>query len=740
MVEQARPAMAATLLLCRKERNMHSRSTTAPNVSPASSSVRASDDVIILVGNPNVGKSAIFGHLTGSYVNVSNYPGTTVEVTRGTVRLNGAAATVIDTPGANSLTPMSEDELVTRSILLDLPSATVLQVADMKNIRRALVLTAQLTDLERTGGLALNMADEAMSKGIQLDLGALEVMTGVPVHRTVAIRKVGVREVAEASVTGRRFSLHIRYPGPIEEAISQIGGLLPSDLVGKRGIALMILGGDETVGKWLRSRVPREVLSRCEAIRESVRVLYAQGVSSVLNNHRLSEIDRLLASVMRWERRSDNPVMQAFTNWSTHPVEGLVLLGATLYFTLWFVGLFGAGTMVNFFETFVFGQYVSPACIRLVDQVLPFPHEHVLETSNWVFALPITAGHEWKLFTVTRVVPGTAYAIPAGVSLAWWQLGFRYVHDFIVGPYGAVTMAIAYGFAIVLPIVATFFTLFSVLEDSGYLPRLAVMTNRAFRAMGLNGKAVLPMVLGLGCDTMATMSARILETKKERVITTLLLALGVPCSAQLGVILAMTASISMVGVLWWLITVAAVMIAVGWLAAKVIPGESSDLVLELPPMRVPQIGNILMKTVARIEWYLKEVVPLFVLGTAVLFFLDAFHALKAIERLAAPLVQGWLGLPAKATEAFLIGFLRRDYGAAGLLHLQVAGQMNEAQVVVSLITITLFVPCIANVFMIAKERGIRAAVWMTAFIFPFAFFVGGVVRYLIAASGAIPVH
>ena len=301
-------------------------------------------------------------------------------------------------------------------------------------------------------------------------------------------------------------------------------------------------------------------------------------------------------------------------------------------------------------------------------------------------------------------------------------------------------MAIAYGFAIVLPIVATFFILFSVLEDSGYLPRLAVMTNRVFRAMGLNGKAVLPMVLGLGCDTMATMTARILETKKERVITTLLLALGVPCSAQLGVILAMTASVSMAGVLWWVLTVTGVMIAVGWLAAKLIPGESSDLVLELPPMRVPQIGNILIKTIARVEWYLKEVVPLFVLGTAVLFFLDAFHALDEIERFAAPLVQGWLGLPARATEAFLIGFLRRDYGAAGLLQLQMNGQLNELQVIVSLITITLFVPCIANVFMIAKERGIRTAVWMTIFIFPFAFFVGGVVRHVIAASGTIPVQ
>lgn len=719
---------------------MHTHAATPSHPAGSASLEQAADGSVILVGNPNVGKSVIFGYLTGRYVNVSNYPGTTVEVTRGTARIDGVQRTVIDTPGANSLTPMSEDELVTRSILLDLPQAPVLQVADMTNVRRSLVLTAQLSDLERTGSLALNMADEAASKGFDLDLAVLEAKIGVPVRQTVAVRKSGVREIAGAGMMGERFSFHVGYPAPIEDAIRRVVELLPSDLAGRRGMALMILAGDDTVGAWLAARVTKDTLVRCEVVREALRAQYPQGVGATINHCRLREIDRVLADITRGDRRADGALMQMLTAWCTHPVKGLIVLGASLYLTLWFVGLFGAGTMVDFFETFVFGQYISPACIWLVDHLLPFPHEHLVETLEWTFALPVTAAHDWTLFTVAKEVTSTEYAIPAGISLAWWHVIFHWVHDFLVGPYGAITMALAYGFAIVLPIVATFFILFSVVEDSGYLPRLAVMTNRLFRAMGLNGKAVLPMVLGLGCDTMATMTARILETKKERVITTLLLALGVPCSAQLGVVLAMTASVSGVGVLWWVLTITAVMIGVGWLAAKVIPGDSSDLVLELPPMRVPQIGNILVKTLARIEWYLKEVVPLFVLGTAVLFFLDAFHTLSVIERFAAPLVQGWLGLPAKATEAFLIGFLRRDYGAAGLLHLQMTGQLDELQVIVSLTTITLFVPCIANVFMIAKERGVKTAIWMTAFIFPFAFLVGGVLRWLIVMSGTIPVR
>jgi len=691
---------------------------------------------LILVGNPNVGKSAIFGFLTGSYVDVSNYPGTTVEVTRGNASLNGSRGTVIDTPGANSLIPMSEDELVTRSILLDLPDTPVLQVADMKNLRRALVLTSQLSDLERTGGIALNMADEASERGISVNVADLEKVIGVGVQPTIAIRKSGVREIAENSITGRSFSLRIRYSDEIESAIEKISTILPPDMHGKRGIALMILAGDETVADWLHTQVTPEALAQCESIVQNTRARYSVSLSSVITMRRLTEIDRLLNTIMSRKKAIDNPFFRLLSQWSTHPIKGLVVVALVLYLTLWFVGLFGAGTAVDFFEEVIFGRYVNPASIWVIDHVLPFPHEHIAEESEYTFAIPLSLMHEWEIGTSTKMVTTTDYELTVE-SLTWWQSLFRLMHDFLVGPYGVITMALSYGFAIVLPIVFTFFVLFSVLEDSGYLPRLAVMTNRLFRIMGLNGKAVLPMVLGLGCVTMATMTARILETKKERLITTLLLALGVPCSAQLGVILAMVASISVVGVIWWGAIVTIVMLTVGWLAAKLFKGETGDLVLELPPLRTPQMSNILVKTLARIEWYLKEVVPLFVLGTAILFVLDRTNSLGAIQTFAAPVVQHWLGLPAQATEAFLLGFLRRDYGAAGLLMLQQQGLLDEIQVIVSLVTITLFVPCIATVFMIAKEHGVKRAIWMTVFIFPFAFLIGGIVRWLVILSQTV---
>jgi len=304
-----------------------------------------------------------------------------------------------------------------------------------------------------------------------------------------------------------------------------------------------------------------------------------------------------------------------------------------------------------------------------------------------------------------------------------------------IGEYGIVTMALTYAIAIVFPITTTFFLAFGVLEDSGYLPRLAIMLNRVFNLIGLNGKSVLPMVLGLGCSTMATLTTRILDTKKERIIVTLLLALGIPCSAQIGVIMGMLAAISPMATIIWAGVVVIVILLVGYLSSKLIKGESSDFVLELPPMRVPKLKNIVMKTIGRIEWYVKEAVPLFILGTLVLFTADKLHLLGLIERAASPIVVTLLGLPDKATDAFLIGFLRRDYGAAGLFALQKQGLLDPVQVVVSLVTVTLFVPCIAQFFMTVKERGLAVAVAMIAFILPFAIAVGSALNFTLRFMG-----
>ncbi|MBI5885326.1 MAG: ferrous iron transporter B, partial [Deltaproteobacteria bacterium] len=416
-----------------------------------------------------------------------------------------------------------------------------------------------------------------------------------------------------------------------------------------------------------------------EAIRERVQARYPEPVGYVINRTRLKTVDQIVGSVVSRQEGGTHPVTAFIGTYSMHPVWGLPILFATLFIMYEFVGKLGAGISVDFLQKVVFGQIVNPWAARMV-----------------------------------------GYVFPSG-----------FVYDLIVGQYGIITMAFTYAIAIVLPIVSFFFIFFSILEDSGYLPRLAVMVDRVFKLMGLNGKAVLPMVLGLGCDTMATMTTRILETKKERVIVTLLLALGVPCSAQLGVILGMLGAVSFAAALLWTGVVIGVIFLVGFLASRLLPGESSDFILEIPPMRVPQASNIALKTVVRVQWYLKEAVPLFIIGTLTLFALDKSHVLTWLEWAASPVVKGFLGLPVEATQTFIIGFLRRDYGAAGLLALQKKGMLDPIQVVVSLVTITLFIPCIANLFMIVKERGLAAAVWMSLFIFPFAVIVGGILNLIL---------
>lgn len=656
---------------------------------------------VILVGNPNVGKSVLFGALTGRYVTVSNYPGTTVEVTRGHATIEGEPWHVMDTPGTNNLLPMSEDEQVTRDILLVEPGYVCLQVCDAKNLRRGLLLTAQLAEAGVPFLLALNMADEARSRGFAIDHERLAATLGIEVVPTVAVERQGLATLQARLGLARASTFLPRYDVHIEAALAEVAPLVPPGGLGARSVALMALVGDDSLSSYLTTRMTPAALQRLDGLRRGLAARYPESLRFVVARQRLAAVDRLHdAVVSRGDRSISSTLARRLGAWSTHPVYGIPILVAVLLAAYQFVGVLGAGTLVDFLEDTVFHGWLVP----------------------WV-----EAGLRWALpaGAVQEFLIG-----PAGVP--WLSHG-----GFVVGRYGLVSMGLSYAVAIVLPIVTTFFIAFSILEDSGYLPRLAVMVNQIFKRMGLNGKAVLPMVLGLGCDTMATMTARIMETRKERVIVTLLLALAVPCSAQLAVILAMTAGLPFSALLWFAGTLLMVIFLVGWLAAKVIPGRGSDFMLELPPLRVPQLSNIAVKTLARIEWYLREAMPLFLLGTLLLYGLDRFQLLAALERTFEPVMSGLLGLPKEAAGAFILGFLRRDYAAAGLFqHYQPfleAGTMTRAmeiEVVVALVTITLFIPCIANFFMILKERGWRTGLGMMAFILPFAFGTGALINRL----------
>lgn len=690
-----------------------------------------SSNSLILVGNPNVGKSVIFGYLTGKYVTVSNYPGTTVELVSGVAKFGDKKYNVIDTPGTNNLIPMSEDEEVTRNILLKDSCKAVIHVYDSKNLDRGLLLGIQLAEMNVPIVSVLNMQDEVLARGIKIDHQKLSDILRIPVHTATATQQKGLAAMRRSLENPGMSSLIVDYGKPIEDACKEIERVLPDSHISKRSIAMMILAGDRTLNQYLQHNLEGQI-SYINKIREEAQSNYKKPMMQIITEARLKKVEEIMREVFISEKQEITSIGELLGRLSTHRVGGYFILAAILYGVYWFVGLLGAGVLVDFFETVLFDQYLNQWSIKLFDFIFPFPHNSIKEISEYALNIPITSGTgiETGIVISREVMTGT-YTIPPGVELSFFQKVIQFFYDFFVGEYGVITMALTYGFAIVLPIVGTFFIAFSLLEDSGYLPRLAAMVNKAFKAIGLNGKAVLPMLLGFGCDTMATMTARIMETKKERIIVTLLLALGIPCSAQLGVLLAMMASISVTGVIIWSFTVIGVLILVGYLSSMILKGDSTSFLLELPPIRKPIMKNILIKTFARMEWYLKEVIPLFVLGTAVLFFMDRLELLEVFRRWGSPLVQDFLGLPPMATEAFLIGFLRRDYGAVYLLDAANQGLMTPLQILISMVTITLFVPCIANVFVIAKERGFKTCFYMVAFIFPFAFLVGGILNLIL---------
>ena len=635
---------------------------------------------MILVGNPNVGKSVIFGLLTGKYVTVSNYPGTTVEVSSGNLTIDHRKILLIDSPGVNSFIPMSEDERVTRDILLSERSENIILVADSKNLKRAMMILIQIAEMDLPCILVLNMEDEANARGIDIDHRRLEEMLGIGVIGTVAPERKGISKLRDALLQSRKPAAAAEYGNVLEDYISKVSSLLPEAHIGRRAIALMILAGDQSLSAWCMARLDTRTIDMIEDLRDEAEARLKEPISGLISRARINGADRIVRAVQQKYEPDSGHIARWLGKWTMHPFWGIFFLVAALICFYEFVGKFGAGTLVDFFQRVIFETYLNPAVEKSIHALIPF----------------------------------------------------AFVQDLFVGRYGLFTMALTYAVAIILPITATFFIAFGFLEDSGYLPRIAVLTNSAFSKIGLNGKAVLPMVLGLGCGTMATMTTRILETKRERLIATFLIALAIPCSAQLGVILGMLGPYSVKVAAWWIGTVLAVLLVAGTVTSRVLPGSKADFFLEIPPIRMPRMGNILMKTLSRIEWYLKEAVPLFVLGTLILFVLDKIQVLRWLEAAASPLIVNFLGLPREATAAFIMGFLRRDYGAAGLFELSRQGLMNEHQIIVSIVTLTLFIPCLASFFMIIKERGLRTSLLMFGLITLFALLVGGGINLLLS--------
>ncbi len=644
--------------------------------------------LLAIVGTPNVGKSVLFNTLTGIYVTVSNYPGTTVEVTRGNWRIEDLETGVMDTPGMYGLLPITEEERVARRILLTERPNLVVHVLDAKNVERMLPMTLQLIEAGQPVFLVVNLMDEADRLGIALDIPELERKLGIPVAATALAQGRGTKEMkAELAKALSKPALplagaplpEVRYPQFVQSGLEQIEAQLdPVYPMSSRSMAVLLLENDPEVLELIRGKQPDRVAGIQAAVK-SVQVQTRQPLNYIIARAYREAAQKILASVVDFPEQRATTFASRLSNAMIRPLTGLPILLVALFVLYEFVGVLGAQTLVNFLEKNVFGAIINPWIDFLLGKIIPWP--------------------------VLRSLFG--------------------------GQFGIITLGVRYAIAIVLPIVGTFFLAFSVIEDSGYLPRLAMLIDRVFKKIGLNGRAVIPMVLGFGCDTMATIVTRTLETKRERLLATILLSLAIPCSAQLGVMLGLfNGQIGMLAI--WTGVIGGVFLLVGWLAAKLMPGERPTFYMELPPLRLPRLRNIFVKTYTRMEWYLREVFPLFILASVFIWFGRLVGLFDLLVAALVPMVR-LIGLPDQTAVAFLFGFFRRDYGAAGLYDLR--SSMTSAQVLVAATTMTLFMPCIAQFGVTVKERGWKVALGISAFIFPFALLVGGLLNLALKLSG-----
>ena len=648
---------------------------------------------IVLVGNPNVGKSALFGALTGKYVDVSNYPGTSVEVTRGEMRIDSETFILIDSPGVNSLVPRSEDEQVTLNIVTGSDVYGIVQVVDAKNLKRGLLITYQLVEMGLPLVVCLNIYDEAVERGIEINTDALRKSFGVEFIPTVAVSGQGVPELRVALKEMQVSHHKVRFHREIEESIEKISDKIETNRLNPRGLALNIIasgGAAVNVIKGKEDGFNEFVRKEISALNRQLPHTPGYEIQSTIINRVENQSHRFIKS----HRKKLHPLKEKLGFLTMHRWYGLPFILLILFILYELVGVFGAGVCVDFIENQIFGG------VEVVDG-----EDNFFGIINPIFI---------------RVLS------PLGHTGLW---GF--INDMLVGEYGVITIGLTYSIAIVFPLVTLFFIFFGLLEDSGYLPRLTVMSNKLFHHIGLNGRAILPMVLGLGCDTMATFTTRILETKKERHIATLLLALCIPCSAQLGVVLGMMSAVSFGLLLVVVFTVASQLFIVGYGASKVIPGKTPALIIEIPPLRIPKLKNIFYKTYFKVKLFMREAVPLFILGTLILFLLDRMQMLEVLERITSPIISGVLNLPAESTHAFIGGFLRRDYGVAGLFLLAEKGMLDNIQITVGVTVMVLFVPCLANFFVMIKERGMKAAALMSLFIVVYSVLIGGLLNVVL---------
>jgi ferrous iron transport protein B len=559
---------------------------------------------ILLMGNPNVGKSVIFSRLTGAKVIISNYPGTTVEFTQGYMKLGQERPMVIDVPGTYTLEPTCKAEEVAVQMLKE--GDLVINIVDATNLERNLYLTLQLLERDIPVIVALNMWDDTKHRGIYIDVKKLEEHLGVPVVSTCGLSGEGIKELIDR----------------LEEAK-------------KKGLP----------------------------------------VSS--DSQKWEKIGEIVAEVQKLTHRH-HTLLERLEDLSIKPLTGMPIVLGVIYYAFWVVRFIGENLIGHIFEP-LFEKLWLPLMMKLSAFLGEGSFLHHILIGNLIDG-KIDFGQSFGVLTTGLFVP----------------------------------------IAMVLPYIFSFYLVLGLLEDFGYLPRLAVLVDNFMHHLGLHGYAIIPFILGLGCNVPGALATRILEEKREKFIAATLMAIAVPCMAQIAMIVGLVGQRGVQYVSIVFLTLFILLITKGLILNRVLKGASPEILVEIPPYRVPQATAVIKKLWMRLFGFLSEALPLVLLGV---LLVNIFYALKIMDFLVgifSPILTGLWGLPKEAIFALIIGFLRKDV-AVGML-----GPLNLStkQLVVGSTILAVYFPCIATYIVLIKELGIKDTLKSTSIMIVVALLIG----------------
>lgn len=564
---------------------------------------------VLLMGNPNVGKSVIFSKLTGTNVTASNYPGTTVEYTEGQMKYDGRDVEIIDVPGTYTLDPTNQAEEVAVDMIDK--GDLIINVVDATNLERHLNLTLQLLERDVPVIVALNLWDETKHKGIHIDLEKLREELGVPVIPTVAIKSKGFKELID----------NFDY---------------------------------------------REVTD----------------VDYGTSEKRWAEIGKIIDEVQTIEDRH-HTFLELFEEYTIKPLTGIPFMFLVLYLTFKVIRFIGEGLIGYVTEPF-FLNFYRPLLVK--------------------FSEFLGSGGIIHDILVGQLVEGS-------INLEQ--------------SFGLLSTAVYIPFAAVLPYIIAFYLVLGILEDSGYLPRLAVLVDNIMHKVGLHGFSIIPMILGLGCNVPAALSVRSLESKREKFIASTLMAISIPCMAQIAMIFGLLGPFGGKYVIYVFAILIFVWIIVGLILNKLLPGYSNDLLLEVPSFRLPDPLTILKKLWMRIVSFLKEAIPFMLLGVIIVNFLYAIGIFEIMANGLGPIIQRVFGLPQEAISALLMGFLRKDLAMGMLAPLG----LTAKQLVVASTILAVYFPCIATFVVLIRELGVVDMFKSVVVMLITTFFVGGFINF-----------